>query len=160
MFAKSALENGIGIIGGCCGTDKSYIAAMKEVIDSGKFKSPVFDKTVDIVATTEKEAFFIHSEFDKSNILKCSDNLPEDILEIEESGCDVITVEINTAEDVETFFTYSYMFSLPVFVICENQDILSVVARQFCGRLMTNKSEIIDEKLLNDLIKKYGLIVI
>lgn len=160
LFAKSALKKGIGILGGCCGTEDSHIRAMKEILLSEKYFPPVLDDTVEIIATTEKEAFFIHSEFDKSEALKCTDDLPEEILEAEESGCDVITVEINSTEELETFFTYSYMFSLPVCILTDSYHVLETAARQYCGRLMTFSTENIDEEKLQPLEEKYGLIII
>ncbi|MBE6903867.1 MAG: homocysteine S-methyltransferase family protein [Ruminococcaceae bacterium] len=158
-FAKKAIQNGIGILGGCCGTSPDHIKAIKNTVSSLEYKRPILDSTAQIILTTQKSAFFLSEDFNKSEIFKCTDDLPENILDAEDDGCDVFCVEINSQEDIEIFESYSYMFNLPVYIITDSIELLEKVAQGFCGRIMVESNDSLDAVKLEALTQKYGIIV-
>lgn len=160
-FTHKALSLGIGIIGGCCGTTAEHISKIKQAASKYPLNPlPSNEDQNTIVISGEKELYYLSHDFDLAKEIKCSDSLSEDIMDIEDSGCDVIQLRVDTAQDVEILNENAYMLKLPLCVISDSEDTLELCARHYNGTLMINKNSNVEDKVLKDIAKRYGGTVI
>lgn len=160
-FAVKAVTNGIGIIGGCCGTDPSHIQKMKEAISEIEFTQPVYQADEeDLIIAGEKDVFFLRADLDLSPALECDDDLPEKFIGLENISCDAALVEFNSFDDVDIFNLYSYILKLPLCAACSDNDILNYLARIYNGNLLIDSRSIEDEEAAEEIVKKYGCVII
>lgn len=160
-FAADMLKSGVGILGGCCGTEPSHIAKIKEAMDSIPLQShSCFDDEDTFIAAGEKELFFLKNDLDLSEELDCSGDLAEEFIEIEDNASDAVLIRVDTKEEVETLGENLYMLKLPLCVISDNEEVLELCARRYNGTLLINKKSNVNEDILKAIAVKYGSIVI
>jgi|GEM_PF-331691 len=111
-----------------------------------------------IVAATAREAHFIYPFVDLSEEIRCSENLPEDILEAEDEPFGAYRVVIETEEDVAAFSDNQYMFDRPVCICTDNPELLEAALREYNGRALFDNTYDIDDETLSYFEKRYGLI--
>lgn len=160
-FAESMsdiLNRGAKIVGGCCGTKPSHIKALSDIISSSVYVRPELDAD-DFAACSEREAYFLDNQIEYSDHIKCSYDMADDFLEVEEKGDTIALVEINNVEDADLFVENSCMARLPLAVITYDAFSLEYTLKNYQGRLILNSDSAVDKNVLESLAKKYGAIL-
>jgi len=165
-YAKEFFKEGIGILGGCCGTTPEYITALREEMNKAEFidkrggDGAKSEGVRDFIAANEKQAFFISEEdLDFSHKINCGVDIADRLLEIEGENC-AARVVIKNADDAHEFGMNAYLASVPVVLLGYDADALDTALRLYQGRAMLDSKSDIEKDKLNLLSQKYGAIII
>lgn len=157
---KKLLYRGVSIIGGCCGTTPEHIKALNEVVKGYKLNNTEYQVGADNMACTiDNEVFFIGDNIELTKPMKCSYDIEEDLINIEDERGNVILVEINSKDDALMLVNNSNVARMPICVRAHSADVLEYILRNFQGRLMVDTTTDIAHDTLNLISKKYGAIM-
>lgn len=149
-------EAGVWIFGGCCGTTAEHVAALK----SGTARlqpAPIRARHTDLLpAATEQELFRLDPAVDIGEVISCSEDLEEDLLDAMDEDTPVIALSIREAEDLELFAESQYMIKKPLCLVCDDAGLLEQALRLYQGRALFRGP--LPEEALAPLVRKYGLI--
>lgn len=160
--AERLVAAGAEILGGCCGTTPEHIRLLRTALDRALERPREVEKQPDeLLAASEREAFFVDPLADLSPAVSCTEDLAEDILDLEDEY-DVIKLEFGSEEDVEIFRQNAYMISSPLCLSAHSCALLEQAARAYCGRaLFDGRDEeefCLDGQELNRILRKYGML--
>lgn len=163
-MAKDAIglwERGAVLVGGCCYTTPEHIAAMKEEMQRFNFDSVRIPKEDDetICVASETHPFFLDETFEQSDPIRCKVDMSDELLEIETSGVDVVTVEITSIDDAYRFALNAHMLRMPVSFLSDSEEALEMALLMYPGRAFVDSHSSIEETLLMELAHGYGAIV-
>jgi 5-methyltetrahydrofolate--homocysteine methyltransferase len=156
------VEEGVKYLGGGQGATPEYMAAVSQAFSQHTFTQPSYlGDTEHFIATTEKDFFFLDHTVDISPAMECSEDMSEEIIELESDyQYTVAKVGVYHIDDVDFLAQNYYMFNLPLCIETSNIAILEAVCRMYCGRLMIENRGEFDPQMLQYLVDKYGLIVL
>ena len=82
-YVPAYAQAGARIFGGCCGAGPDHLAAVKGAVEGVDFSSfPPVDRDPDVIpCASEKEARFITPDVDVGEMIECTPDLMEDILD-------------------------------------------------------------------------------
>lgn len=155
-WAGDMAECGVGIFGGCCGTEKGHIAALKDALSKVKFKAPAPQHTDMLPCSTEKLTAYLPADAEHGEVLKCDDELEDNIIDALENDDVMLAVEINTREEAELFGDCQYMITKPLCIVSGNAEALEEALRRYQGRALYEGS--LSDAVLEKLSAKYGVI--
>jgi 5-methyltetrahydrofolate--homocysteine methyltransferase len=116
-YAEKFLKSGIYILGGCCGTDDRYIAAIRTVIDTAVIDTAVIDTTP--IAVND-----------------CAD--PRELVCTNKAVCAKKDAQVVTIDDMESareFISDSFFADEPVTVKADG-DILNYIKKYYNGKVI------------------------
>jgi 5-methyltetrahydrofolate--homocysteine methyltransferase len=166
QFAPKFYEQGVGILGGCCGTEPSYIASLHQSMDRASFK-PLCDKdgalcegVRDFIAACEKQPFFISEEnLDFSHKIHCDSDLADNLLDLEGENC-AARIVIANADDAHEFGMNAYLANVPVILLGYDLEALGEALKLYQGRAMLDSKSDVPHDGLEELSHRYGAIII
>lgn len=154
---------GVRIFGGCCGTTPEHIAALKEAVakvDFSRFTPPERDPDV-IPCASEKEARFITPDVDVGESIECTPDLMEDILDAEEeSPQGALKIAILEQDDLDIFAENQYVVKDALCLYSDVPELLEGALRAYQGRAFWDGTVELDPEFLQEMAKKYGLILL
>ena len=154
---------GVRIFGGCCGTGPEHIAALKRAVsavDFSRFAPPERDPDV-IPCASEKEARFITPDVDVGEVIECTPDLMEDILEAEEERPQgALKIAILEQDDVDIFAENQYAVKDALCLYSDVPELLEGALRAYQGRAFWDGTGGLEEDVLEEFSSKYGLIVL
>lgn len=158
---KDIVMAGADIVGGCCQTTPEHIecidVALKEV-DEVILEKP--ETKGDITLADIRQIYNLYCDnIEFSELLECSVDMTDDILQLEEDSSDVIFVEINTIDDAIDFSKNAHMAKLPVCFSSHEEMPLKLVLMLYNGRAMIDSNTSIDRETLEEISKKYGAVI-
>ena len=159
---KKALDMGVSIIGGCCGTTPDHIAALRGLLDSYDFSAVApakSDVSLDTVAANEREVFYLEEDFDLSETILCSDDMADDIMDAEDEGFDVISVRVDSYDDALLLSQNTHMANLPLSIISDSEEALEFALILCSGRNIIDSRSDIDPDTLKALADWYGALI-
>lgn len=170
-YTKEFIENGVRLIGGCCGTTPEFISAVKKELEG--IKAPDLES---------KSSFAIASAFnhlvlaknnelvgqelslkddDAVNMLKDGDYFSL-LRDYKTASMDFLLLDfgnINEAFDVWAFISnISYLIKKPLIIKCESIEILDKFLRYYPGRVGVVLSD--DLKPSLSQLKHYGALIL
>ena len=148
-------EAGASIFGACCGSDETYIAAIRKALDGVSVKAPAPEKTELFPCATEKKLFLLDPALDDMPVFACDDELEDNICEPEEG--EILGIEIKTIEDAAAFADVQYAIRNPLCLVCDDAKLLEKALRAYQGTAIYSGS--LGEEELLPLAEKYGLII-
>lgn len=154
-FVPALAEAGVNVFGGCCGSDESFIAAIRAALQGAAMKSPDPIYSDLLPCATEKDVFPLDPAADCAMVFACDDDLEDNLCEPDEG--ELIGIEITSLEDVAAFADVQYAVRNPLCLICEDAELLEKALRAYQGRAVYGGS-LPDEDLI-PLAEKYGLII-
>lgn len=154
-YVPALAEAGVNIFGACCGSDESFIAAIRKALDSVAMKSPLPVRPDLLPCATEKNVYLLDPQAECRQVFACDDDLEDNLCEPDEG--ELIGVEIRSAEDLAFFSDAQYAVSNPLCIFCDDAELLEKALRAYQGRPLYEGS-LSDEELL-PLVEKYGLII-
>lgn len=89
------LDLGVTVIGGCCGTDKDYIAALRHAVDQRKNDFKIPHSCINALADWQN-AYVIPDEPKLSEVCVC--NTADDVFVFDFGDCDVALIGFSSAE--------------------------------------------------------------
>ena len=155
-YVDEMAEAGVMIFGGCCGTDASHIAALKEKLAHVTLKKPDPAYADKLPAATEKEAFYLDPSAGYTTVLACTPELEDTLEDALEDDGDMIAIALQSEDELDTFADYQFMITKPLCLVCDNADVLEKALRLYQGRALYEGN--LTEEVLKPLSEKYGLI--
>lgn len=154
---------GVRIFGGCCGTGPEHIAALKQAVgrvDFSRFSPPEQDPDV-IPCASEKEARFITPDVDVGEVIECTPDLMEDILEAEEEAPQgALKIAILEQDDVDIFAENQYAVKDALCLYSDVPELLEGALRAYQGRAFWDGTGELEPEFLQEMARKYGLILL
>ena len=154
-YIPALAEAGASIFGACCGSDETYIAAIRKALDGVSVKAPAPKKTELFPCATEKELFLLDPALEDMEVYPCDDELEDNISEPDKG--EVLGIEIKSLEDVAAFSDVQYAIRNPLCLVCDDADLLEKALRAYQGTAIYSGP--LGENVLLPLAKKYGLIL-
>lgn len=154
------VEAGALIVGGCCGTTPEHIAAIRSKLDTLSPAEPVRREEEGIIVSCETQTFFLEEDFEYSEPVECSVDMSEALIELEDSGCDVILVHVRTVDDAYQFGVNCYMARLPVAILADTEEALEAALLYYQGRAIVSSRSELDPDAMQALAKGYGAIIL
>jgi len=156
-YVEQMSELGVVAFGGCCGSDETHIAALSKAVKGLKYYAPNPKYTDKLPASTEKVSYMIDPATTYSKVLACDADFEDNLSDCMYGDDEVVAVRIADWNDVDIFADCQYMINKPLFVVCDDVDLLEATLRVYQGRAVYDGN--IDEKELEPLVKKYGLLI-
>lgn len=161
MFAEEMeklLDVGVTIIGGCCGTSPEHIKVLRQLLDHQEnYVSSC--KEEEELAVSGHETFFLSEEMTMGEPLTCEFDMADDILEYEDSGYEILPVQIETEDDSYHLGLNAHMFRLPVLISSHSYDLMEKALMEFQGRALIDSQCGLEDHEIDELAKRYGAIV-
>lgn len=154
-YIPALAEAGASIFGACCGSDETYIAAIRKALDGVSVKAPAPKKTELFPCATEKELFLLDPALEDMEVYPCDDELEDNISEPDKG--EVLGIEIKSLEDAAAFSDVQYAIRNPLCLVCDDADLLEKALRAYQGTAIYSGA--LGEDVLLPLAKKYGLIL-
>lgn len=148
---------GVGVYGGCCGSEPAHIAALAQAVKQAEIKKPASKHMDELVAATEREVFVLPTDVDCGDVFPCDEDVMDAIEEAEDSEDAVLSIRIEEADELENFAEGQYAIGKPLCLHCEDAALLEQALRLYQGRALYTGSLSKDE--LQPLCEKYGLLV-
>ena len=162
-YAKAMAEAGVRIFGGCCGTTPEHIAALKAAVAAVDFAAlPAVEHDPDVIpCASETEARFITPDVDVGETIECTSDLMEDIVEAEENCPQgALKIEILEEDDVALFAENQYVVKDALCITTDVPELLEGALRAFQGRAFWDGTEELEDAFLEQMRKKYGLVIL
>lgn len=156
-------EAGVRIFGGCCGTTRAHIAALKGAMDAFDFAAlPAVEKDPDVIpCASEKEARFITPDVDVSETLHCSSDLVEEILEAEEEWpVGALKIAVLDGDELEIFAQEQYAVRDALCIWSDVPELMEGALRAYQGRAFYDGTAELEPEFLDRMSEKYGLILL
>ena len=154
---------GARIFGGCCGTTPEHIAALGDAVaavDFSAFVPPERDPDV-IPCASEKEARFITPDVDVGETIECSPDLMEDILAAEEEAPQgALKIAILEEDDLDIFAENQYVVKDALCLWSDVPELLERALRLYQGRAFWDGTGDLDDAFLEEMSRKYGLVLL
>ena len=154
---------GARIFGGCCGAGPEHIRAMGEAVravDFSAFPAPEHDPDV-IPCASEKEARFITPDVDVGETIECTPDLLEDILAAEEEAPQgALKIAILEEDDLAVFAENQYAVKDALCLWSDVPELLEGALRLYQGRAFWDGTGDLDRGFLEEMSRKYGLILL
>ena len=154
-YVPALAEAGVNIFGACCGSDESFIAALKAALADVPMKSPAPAHPELLPCATEKDVFPLDPAVAYTQVFTCNDELEDNLCELDAG--ELFAVEIRSVEDVVVFSDVQYAIRNPLCIICNDAVLLEKALRAYQGRPLY-EGTLPDAELL-PLAEKYGLII-
>ncbi len=161
-YAQAMARAGVRIFGGCCGTTPAHIAALKGAVDSIDFSAltgPERDPDL-LPCASEKEARFLTADVDIGEALECTPDLMEDILDAEDEGDGALKIAVYSQDDLDIFAENQYAVREALCIETDVPELLEGALRIYQGRALWDGTCELEDRFLQSMSIKYGLIVL
>lgn len=148
---------GVGIFGGCCGSEPAHIAALAQAVQQADIKKPEPKHTEELVAATERDVFVLPTDVDCGEVFPCDEDVMDAIEEAEDSEDAVLSIRIDEEDELENFAEGQYAIVKPLCLHCDDAELLEQALRLYQGRALYAGS--LTKEELQPLCDKYGLLV-
>ena len=153
---------GVRIFGGCCGTTEEHIAALKQAVSKVDFEAlPSPERDPDLLpCACEKEARFLTVDVDIGEPIECTPDLMEDILDAEDEGDGALKIAIYEQDDLDIFVENQYVIKEALCIETDVPELLEGALRAYQGRAIWDNTCEMEDRFLQEMSIKYGLIVL
>lgn len=152
---------GVTIAGGCCQTTPDHIRELRRLLDSFDFSGVRIERDeYEIIAACDAQSFTLEEEFEFPDELRCSLDMSDEILEVEDRGEDALLIWVHTVEDAHFFSLNAHMARLPVAFASDNEEALEMALVLYNGRAIIDSMSDLPRETLERLANGYGAMVI
>ena len=114
-------------------------------------------KIADVLpAASEKNVYLLDPAAAVGEALTCTEDLEDDIMDACDEEGEILTIAIESEEDIDFFKEAQYMINKPLCIRTDDVALLEKALFYYQGRALYEGS--VDEAALQKLEKKYGLI--
>lgn len=155
---RALLQEGVQIIGGCCGTTPEHIAAMRQVLDTFDFSQVQVqpDTLHPIQVANEGEVFFLQEDFELSQTVECSLDMADDLLDAEDEGCSAISVHVATVDDAYQLGVNCHMAHTPISILADSAEALEMALLYYNGIAIIDSRCDVARGEMEELSRGYG----
>lgn len=155
------LRCGVTIIGGCCGTDPAYLAALRQTLDGFDFSS-VHIKPADYqILAAARTVYYLDDDLEYSAPIICEVDMADALLDCSHESCDAVLIRLDTPDDGYRFALNAHMIDMPVAFESESIEAIESALLHYNGRaLVVSTSCEIDRALLDEVAARYGAVVL
>ena len=123
---------------------------------------PAVEHDPDVIpCASETEARFITPDVDVGETIECTSDLMEDIVEAEENCPQgALKIEILEEDDVALFAENQYVVKDALCITTDVPELLEGALRAFQGRAFWDGTEELEDAFLEQMRKKYGLVIL
>ncbi len=151
---------GVSICGGGYGASARHLLAVKEVLAKGAKQTAKWGDEDDLLLCTHREVFFLDSNLELSEAVRCEGDMAEELLGAEDEGCDVVCVQIESVDDGALLAHNSYLLGLPVAFWADDLQSLETALYYYPGRAMIDSRSALQREELAKLATRYGGVVV
>ena len=162
METKQILNAGATLIGGCCGTTPQHLDAIQDAMYEHNFNQtfPQQDWQGDIILADTKQIYCLYcDQIECSPALKCSVDMTDELLALEEESYDVILIEVNSPDDARDFSKNAHIATLPICFLSHDEAALRLALMLYNGRAMIDSHSSIEMEKLEKIAAKYGAVI-
>lgn len=143
------------------GLDDDSHTRLQNIISSEGYMAPETEYIDSLMLANERSAFFLeHDTTEISEPIECNAGMGEDLIAAcEQSGCDVLRIQINSPDDVLDFADNAHMATLPVMFSGEDEIAIKLAVMLYQGRAMIDGTSLIDPDELKKAAQKYGAVI-
>ena len=156
-YIPALAEAGVEIFGGCCGTSKAHIAAIKASLANVKMHVPSPKNTDKLPAATGSDLFFLEPTAGYEHVLSCDAELEDKLEDETDFACPLTAVKIVSEEELVHFEEAQTMIKKPLCILCDDAQLLEKALRLYQGRALYEGA--LAEEVLLPLVQKYGVII-
>ena len=161
-LAHALLEAGASGIEAGNGLTAAHIHAICESVRRFDFEKRILPADDSgIVLANERQIFRMeHDWIELSEPVSCSLDMADQLLAAEEEGrTDVVTIQIDSADDAALFAENAHMLNLPVAFLSDQEAALRSALLRYHGRAIIDSRSSIEEDTLREIAKKYGAVI-
>ncbi len=142
---KLLVQNGVSIIGGCCGNTPAHIAALRKMLDETEIPCIHAQETTDILLADESKLYRLKPHnITFSEEFVCDEDLLDNLMDAADEEVDCALVRVDSTEDAHTLMTEAAQVRLPICIVSENAAALERALYLYNGRAMVKTSLEID----------------
>ncbi|MBQ9383844.1 MAG: hypothetical protein IJT87_06370 [Ruminiclostridium sp.] len=152
------LNSGADVI---IGLDNESKTRFQNIISEENFTPPDIEYEDSMMLANERSAFFLeHDTTEISDPIECSKGMGEDLIAAcQDSGCDVLKIQINSPDDALDFADNAHMATLPVMFSGDDEIAMKLAVMLYQGRVLIDGTSMIDYDELKKTAQKYGAII-
>ena len=131
-YVPRFVANGARLLGGCCGTDENYIAAVRETL--GAMEVPEFVPAEPHAVAAS--AYRVQELTPRMRVeeLEIDDDIVENASVIEAMGAKMLRLELRDELDLDTLSEAQFSIRLPLAVRCADEELLKKFLRIYHGK--------------------------
>lgn len=155
------LRSGASIIGGCCGTDRDYIAAMRHMLDSFDVdRVQITPASYKIIVAGRNHVYYLDDDLEYSEPISCHVDMADELLEVSGESCDAVVIHLDMPDDGYQFSLNAHMIDMPIAFESESVEALENALLHYHGKaLIVSTSSELDHEILEQIASRYGAIV-
>ena len=155
------MRRGVSIIGGCCGTDPEYIAALRHMVDNFDVEK-VRIKPVDYeILAAARDVYYLDNGLEYSEPITCEMDMADALLEVSHESCDAVLIRLDTPDDGYQFSLNAHMVDMPVAFESESLEALENALLHYHGKALVVSTSCALEKVELELVAaRYGATVL
>lgn len=154
------LRRGVSVIGGCCGTDSSYIAALRHMLDGFDIERVAVKPADYDILAAGKNVYYLGDMMEYSEPVTCEVDMADSLLQAAGQTCDAVLVRLDTPDDGYRFSLNAHMLDMPVAFESESIEALENALLHYNGKaLVVSTSCEIEKELLREVAARYGAIM-
>ena len=151
------LEAGVAIFGGCCGTDRTHIAALRAALE-GKRPAPPSPAHPELLpAATEKDVFLLSPDAGHGPVLRADASLEDALADAQSEPEPTVALALGSWDELDALADCQFQLEKPLCLVCDDAELLEAALRLYQGRALYEGS--LPEATLLPLCEKYGLLI-
>lgn len=157
----SLMRRGVGIIGGCCGTDPEYIALLRRMVDAFDIERVRITPADRDIVVASRNVYYLDGSLEFSSPITCSVDMSNDLLEAADEGCGAVLVHLDTPDDGYQFSLNAHMIDLPAAFESESTEALEAALLHYQGKALVASTNCeIEREDLEKIAARYGAVVL
>ena len=114
-----------------------------------------------IWAANETQVYYLDENLEFSDPVECRLDMTDDVLEAERSGCDVLCIQLDSADDAYAIsLNNGHIDQLPVAFLGESEEALEAALFYYNGRAIIDSRSGLEPEVLEELADRYGAVVL
>lgn len=136
---------GVGIFGGCCGTDDRHIAALSRRLCEISLQPPVGGVMSENFCACERTLFPFRTDLDFGPRIIASDELADDLADVEDAGAEGYWIVIEDEEGLNAFCESQYLIQKPLLLSSPDYRLRCLAFQAYQGLAVCEKAECSEE---------------
>jgi 5-methyltetrahydrofolate--homocysteine methyltransferase len=143
------------------GLDNDSHTRLQNIVSNVGWTPPDIDYIDSLMLANERSAFFLeHDTTEISDPIECNAGMGEDLVAAcDNSGVDVLKIQINNPDDVLDFADNAHMATLPVMFSGDDEIAMKLAVMLYQGRALIDSTSLIDIDELKKAAQKYGAVI-
>ncbi len=155
------MRRGVQIIGGCCGTDPTYVEALRHMVDSFDISKVQIKPAEYEILAAGKQVYYLDEGLEFSQPIRCEVDMSDALLEAGHESCDAVLIHLDTPDDGYRFSLNAHMVDMPVAFESESLEALDSALLHYNGKaLVASVNCELEREQLEEVAARYGATVL